>query len=95
MLFHHDSSATPQTVQTASPVCGTKNFVSVRSYSAPQLHRTIVAIYVICTFGEPAQAGLLAAIKGDPLAGLGCSTSLERQTLAGGGHQDAAKRLRE
>jgi hypothetical protein len=48
VLFHHDSSAAPQTVQTASPVCGTKNFVSVRLYSAPQLHRTIVAIYVIC-----------------------------------------------
>jgi hypothetical protein len=44
VLFHHDSSAAPQTVQTASPVCGTKNFVSVRLYSAPQLHRTIVAI---------------------------------------------------
>jgi hypothetical protein len=44
VLFHHDSSAAPQTVQTASPVCGTKNFASVRSYSAPQLHRTIVAI---------------------------------------------------
>jgi hypothetical protein len=39
--FHHDSSAAPQTVQTASPVCGSKNFVSVRLYSAPQLHRTL------------------------------------------------------
>ena len=29
-----DSSATPQIVQTASPVCGTKNFSSVRLYSA-------------------------------------------------------------
>jgi hypothetical protein len=48
VLFHHDSSAAPQTVQTASPVCGTKNFVSVRLYSAPQLHRTIVAILKIC-----------------------------------------------
>ena len=35
VLFHHDSSAAPQ---TASPVCGTKNFSSVRLYSAPQLH---------------------------------------------------------
>jgi hypothetical protein len=35
VLFHHDSSAAPQTVQTASPVCGTKNFISVRLYSAP------------------------------------------------------------
>jgi hypothetical protein len=25
-------------------VCGTKNFASVRLYSAPQLHRTIVVI---------------------------------------------------
>jgi len=48
VLFHHDSSAAPQTVQTASPVCDTKNFVSVRLYSAPQLHRTIVAIPGIC-----------------------------------------------
>jgi hypothetical protein len=48
VLVHHDSNAAPQTVQTASPVCGTKNFVSVRLYSAPQLHRTIVAIFGIC-----------------------------------------------
>jgi hypothetical protein len=34
VLFHHDSSAAPQTLQVASPVCGTKNFVSVRSYSS-------------------------------------------------------------
>jgi len=38
VLSHHDSNAAPQTVQTASPVCGTKNFSSVRLYSAPQLH---------------------------------------------------------
>jgi hypothetical protein len=38
VLFHHDSSAAPHTVQTASPVCGTKNFSSVRLYSAPQVH---------------------------------------------------------
>ena len=44
MLSCHDSNAAPQIVQTALPVCGTKNFVSVRLYSAPQLHRTIVAI---------------------------------------------------
>jgi hypothetical protein len=48
VLSHHDFSAAPQTVQTALPVCGTKNFVSVRLYSAPQLHRTIVAILGIC-----------------------------------------------
>src|SRR5258706_4089317 len=55
VLVHHDSSAAPQTVQTASPVCGTKNFVSVRLYSAPQLHRTIVAILGICPRGTPDQ----------------------------------------
>ena len=44
MLSHHDSSVAPQTVQIASPVCGTKNFSSVRLYSASQLHCTIVAI---------------------------------------------------
>ena len=38
VLSDHDSSATPQTVQIASPVCGIKNFSSVRLYSAPQLH---------------------------------------------------------
>jgi len=53
VLFHHDSSAAPQTVQIASPVCGTKNFVSVRLYSAPQLHRTIVAILGICARNRP------------------------------------------
>jgi hypothetical protein len=40
MLSHNDSSIAPQTVRTALPVCGTKNFVSVRLYSEPQLHRT-------------------------------------------------------
>src|SRR6185312_12955401 len=48
VLSCHDSSAAPQTVQTASPVCGTKNFSSVRLYLAPQLHCTIVAIPGIC-----------------------------------------------
>jgi hypothetical protein len=56
-------------------VCGTKNFVSVRLYSAPQSHWTIVAIFGICAFGEPVQAGSFAAIKSDPLPGLGRSTS--------------------
>ena len=55
VLFHHDSSAAPQTLQTASPVCGTKNFSSVRLYSAPQLHRTIGAILEICAGGTPDQ----------------------------------------
>ena len=61
-------------------MCGTKNFVSVRLYSAPQSHWTIVTIHVICAFGEPAQAESFAAIKSDSLPGLGYSTSLERQT---------------
>jgi hypothetical protein len=48
VLSCHDSRAAPQTVQTASPVCGTKNFSSLRLYSAPQLHCTIVAIPGVC-----------------------------------------------
>ena len=61
-------------------MCGTKNFSSVRLYSAPQvLHRTIVTIPGICAFGEQDQAGSFAAIKSDPLSGLGRSTSLDRQ----------------
>ena len=62
MLSHHDSSAAPQTVQTALPVCGTKNFVSVRLYSAPQLHRTIVAIPAICPWGTLDQPQSLSAL---------------------------------
>ncbi|MDB5604858.1 MAG: hypothetical protein JWP25_1758 [Bradyrhizobium sp.] len=67
MLFHHDSSAAPQTVQTASPVCGTKNFVSVRLYSAPQLHRTIVAILGICARNRPFSSVEVSHIQTDPL----------------------------
>ena len=47
-VSRHDSRAAPQILQTASPVCGTKNLSSVRLYSAPQLHCTIVAIPGIC-----------------------------------------------
>src|ERR1700676_2871699 len=36
-------------------MCGTKNFASVRLYSAPQLHLTIVAILGICAYGTPKQ----------------------------------------
>ena len=39
------------TLALASPVCGTKNFSSVRLYSAPQLHCTIVAIPANMHFG--------------------------------------------
>jgi hypothetical protein len=38
-------------------VCGTKKFVSVRLYSAPQSHWTIVAILGICAYGGQVQAG--------------------------------------
>jgi hypothetical protein len=51
VAFQPHSRAAPQTVQTASPVCGTKNFSSVRLYSAPQLHCTIVAIPTSMRFG--------------------------------------------
>ena len=36
-------------------MCGTKNFASVRLYSAPQLHLTIVVILGICAYGTPKQ----------------------------------------
>ena len=49
---------------------GTKNFVSVRLYSAPQSHWTIVAIFGICALGEPVQAGSFA-IKSGPPSGRG------------------------
>jgi hypothetical protein len=67
VLFHHDSSAAPQTVQTASPVCGTKNFSSVRLYSAPQLHRTIVAILGICARNRPFSSAEVCHNQTDPL----------------------------
>jgi hypothetical protein len=67
VLFHHDSSAAPQTVQTASPVCGTKNFVSVRLYSVPQLHRTIVAILGICGRNRPFSSVEVRHNQTDPL----------------------------
>jgi hypothetical protein len=67
VLFHHDSSAALQTVQTASPVCGTKNFSSMRLYSAPQLHRTIVAIPGICPCGAPNQPQCLWPQAQSPL----------------------------
>ena len=47
-------------------MCGTKNFVSVRLYSAPQSHWTIVAIFGICALGEPVQAGSFAIKSGSP-----------------------------
>jgi len=44
VLSNQNSNVAPQTLQEAWPVCGTKNLISVRSYSAPQSHWTIVAI---------------------------------------------------
>ena len=55
VLSHQASSTAPQTSQDAPPVWATKNFSSVRLYSAPQLHRTIVAILRICPYGTPDQ----------------------------------------
>src|ERR1700722_16368221 len=72
VLVHHDSSAAPQTTQSASPVCGTKKFVSVRLYSAPQLHRTIVAILRICAYGTPKQVETRRHNQIDPLPAFGC-----------------------
>ena len=63
MLSHHASSAAPQTVQTAPPVCGNKNFSSVRLYSAPQLHRTIVAILGICASNNSFSSGQSAFMR--------------------------------
>jgi hypothetical protein len=48
-------------------VCGTKNFVSVRLYSAPQSHWTIVAILRICAYGRSDQAGFGRHKRGKPL----------------------------
>jgi hypothetical protein len=86
VLVHHDSSAAPRTVQSASPVCGAKNFVSVPLYSAPQLHRTIVAILGICAYGEPDQAGSRALFKGThylSLSRLGRHTARRQRLLSG------------
>ena len=48
-------------------MCGTKNFVSVRLYSAPQSHWTIVAILRICAYGRSDQAGFGHHKRGNPL----------------------------
>jgi hypothetical protein len=69
VLSRHDSRAAPQTVQTASPVCGTKNFSSVRLYSAPQLHCTIVAIPGICASDRRFSSPELCHNRTDPLYG--------------------------
>jgi hypothetical protein len=53
-------------------VCGTKNSASVRLYSAPQLHRTIVAILGICAYGTPKQVETRRHDQIDPLPAFGC-----------------------
>jgi hypothetical protein len=82
VLSNQDSNVAPQTLQDAWPVCGIKNFISVRLYSAPQSHWTIVTIHGICAFGEPVQAGLLAAIKSDPLPDWGAQHRSNGKPLA-------------
>ena len=82
VLSNQDSNVAPQTLQDAWPVCGIKNFISVRLYSAPQSHWTIVAILEICAFGEPVQAGLFAAIKSDPLPDWGAQHRSNGKPLA-------------
>ena len=82
VLSNQDSNVAPQTLQDAWPVCGTKNFISVRLYSAPQSHWTIVTIHGICAFGEPVQAGLFAAIKSDPLPDWGAQHGSNGKPLA-------------
>ena len=69
MLSRHDFRAAPQTVQTASPVCGTKNFSSVRLYSAPQLHCTIVAGNMRRTVDFPAQNSAAIELTHYPYGG--------------------------
>jgi len=68
VLPNQDSNVAPQTSQDAWPVCGTRNFVSVRLYSAPQSHWTIVAILGISAFGELVQV---------TTPGLGCSAPIK------------------
>src|ERR1700681_461725 len=51
----------------ASPVCGTKNFSSLRLYSAPQLHCTIVAIPGICASDRRFSSPELCHNRTDPL----------------------------
>ena len=70
VLSSHDFRAAPQAMQSASPVCGTKTFSSVRLYSAPQLHCTIVAIHPNMRFGPVIfQPGTYALCQEAALAG--------------------------
>ena len=64
-------------------MCGTKNFASVRLYSAPQLHRTIVAILEICAYGTPKQVETRRHNQTDPLPALGAKP---HESSASGGY---------
>ena len=64
-------------------MCGTKNFASVRLYSAPQLHRTIVAILGICAYGTPKQVETRRHNQTDPLPALGAKP---HESSASGGY---------
>jgi hypothetical protein len=72
VLSNQASSVAPQTLQDARPVCGTKNFASVRLYPAPQLHWTIVAILGICASGTPKQVETRRHNQTDLLPAFGC-----------------------
>ena len=64
-------------------MCGTKNFASVRLYSAPQLHRTIVTILGICAYGIPKQVEARRHNQTDPLPALGAKP---HESSASGGY---------
>ena len=64
-------------------MCGTKNFASVRLYSAPQLHRTIVAILGMCAYGTPKQVETRRHNQTDPLPALGAKP---HESSASGGY---------
>jgi hypothetical protein len=67
-VFSHQASSTaPQTSQGAPPVCGIKNFSSVRLYSAPQSHWTIVVILRICAPHRPFSSPEVCHNHTDPL----------------------------
>ena len=64
-------------------MCGTKNFVSVRTYSAPQSHRTIVAILGICAYGTPKQVETRRHNQTDPLSAFGVAHLLNLRRAKG------------
>ena len=70
-------------------MCGAKNFVSVRLYSAPQSHWTIVAILGICAYGLRDQAEFVAKIKQIQSAmGPGSMSASELPSLSSSGNDN-------